>query len=562
MREWLRETHGVQFELVRHFFRRFFDSEMIASPEQTRSALIGGLSIMLPWYQLLFGPLKLKYNYLSSLSTPGPYREALRADELWLITLLMAAIGLLTAFKWQALFPDLRDYRVLGSLPLRPGQIFLAKFLALLMVAAIAFIALTWLPSGGFPMLSKSRWEFPAPPGARTAALALATTAGCGLFFFGLLALQGVLLNALRPRAFRAAAGYLQGLLVASMLALLVMSFSIQPRVANVLMQPSWAKWLPPVWFTALCESRSGNPDPFLQTLGHLGLTALLWVTIVAMGAYAISYRRHRKLLVEGAGKSSANRRPSVLLGWLMPDPRQQGVAGFILSTLARSGHHRMILMGYGGLAFAVALSGAAGFGSFGGGEKAIVNGFVFFHLVIILALVIGVRHLFSLPSELKANWVFQLTERDARGEWLYAVDRMVLVFGTLAWILPLPLEVLWLGGRGIAEAVLTAMVGLFLYDWRFESWDKLPFTCSYVPGKTPGWMMALQFLAIAASWPAVQGILFVSVHKPFMYVIVMSLTAYAWRRAHGLRRDGWADLRLKYEDAPDPAVSGLNLLH
>src|SRR5262245_17655022 len=135
MREWLRETHGVQFELVRHFGRRLFDSEMITAPEQTRSALIGTVALLLPWFQVLIGPLKAKYAYLSKLPSAAPYREAVRADELWLITLMMSIIGLLTAIKCQSLFPDLRDYRAIGSLPLRPRQVFLAKLVALLAVA-------------------------------------------------------------------------------------------------------------------------------------------------------------------------------------------------------------------------------------------------------------------------------------------------------------------------------------------------------------------------------------------------------------------------------------------
>src|ERR1039457_3992725 len=65
---------------------------------------------------------KQKYSYFSHLAVPGPYRLAVRADELWLITLMMSTIGLLTAFKWQALFPGLTDYRTLGSLPLRARQ--------------------------------------------------------------------------------------------------------------------------------------------------------------------------------------------------------------------------------------------------------------------------------------------------------------------------------------------------------------------------------------------------------------------------------------------------------
>ncbi len=119
MRDWLRETHGPGTELLRHFLLRFFDSDLVTAPGQTTTALIGAFSIFLPWFPLIVGPLRHKYAYFSSLAIPGPYRQAVRADELWLITLMMSAIGLLTAVKWQSLFPGLRDYCALGSLPLR-----------------------------------------------------------------------------------------------------------------------------------------------------------------------------------------------------------------------------------------------------------------------------------------------------------------------------------------------------------------------------------------------------------------------------------------------------------
>ena len=34
VRQWLDETHGSRFELVRHFLVRFFDNEMISGPGQ------------------------------------------------------------------------------------------------------------------------------------------------------------------------------------------------------------------------------------------------------------------------------------------------------------------------------------------------------------------------------------------------------------------------------------------------------------------------------------------------------------------------------------------------
>ena len=64
MRAWLRETHGPNFELLRHFLLRFFDSDMVTAPGQTATALIGAFSIFLPWFPTIVGPLRHKYAVL------------------------------------------------------------------------------------------------------------------------------------------------------------------------------------------------------------------------------------------------------------------------------------------------------------------------------------------------------------------------------------------------------------------------------------------------------------------------------------------------------------------
>ena len=558
MREWLRETHGAFFELLRHFLRRFFDSELITAPGHASAAVIAVVSLCLPWFQVLMGPLKHKYAYLSALPAPGPYREAVRADELWLLTLTMSLIGLLTAFRWQALFPDLRDYRALGALPLCARQIFAAKLAALLTVAAGALLLLNAIPSAAFPALSASRWAFHGP---RVGAYAAASLAACAFFFFGLVALQGVLLNLLRPRAFGHVTGYVQGLLVALMLGLAVLSFSVEPQFTNVVIRPEWSRWLPPVWFLGLCQSWSGDPDPAMRALGDRAITGLLAAATLALLTYLVSYRRHRTLLMEGQSGPAKERRPGVLLGWLVPQARQQGVIVFMLPTLARSSHHRMILMGYGGVAFAAMLSGFLGMGSFVAHDRRVAGGFLSLHVVGLLFLLIGARHLFSLPVELKANWLFQITEAEGRGAWLQAVDRFVVFWAAALFLAPLPLEIRWLGWRGIAEPVLTSAVGLLAFHWSFASWNKLPFTCSHLPGKTPGWILALQFFGVITLVPVLQAVLLAALYNRVAYPAVLAAVAFAWTRARAARREGRSDLRLKYEELPDPAIQGLNLL-
>ena len=57
----------------------------------------------------------------------------------------------------------------------------------------------------------------------------------------------------------------------------------------------------------------------------------------------------------------------------------------------------------------------------------------------MLLLLLIGTRHLFSLPTELEANWIFQITEGEGRGQWLRAVDRFVLFWGALMLVTSSP---------------------------------------------------------------------------------------------------------------------------
>jgi hypothetical protein len=144
-------------------------------------ALIGAFSVFLPWFPLIVAPLREKYAYLSALNNPGLYRQAVRADEMWLITLMMSTIGLLTALKWQSVFPGLRDYRSLASLPLHAYEVFFAKLLALVLMATAAILTLNIFPSFLFPLVSGSSLAINPALGPRVWAHLIACLAGSGL---------------------------------------------------------------------------------------------------------------------------------------------------------------------------------------------------------------------------------------------------------------------------------------------------------------------------------------------------------------------------------------------
>ena len=150
-------------------------------------------------------------------------------------------------------------------------------------------------------------------------------------------------------------------------------------------------------------------------------------------------------------------------------------------------------------------------------GSCAVTGGFVYFHVIVLLLLIIGTHHLFSLPAELEANWIFQITEGEGRGLWLRAVDRFVLFWGAMMLVTSFPIEVRLLGWRGVAEAAFLAMLGLLAYEWVFSSRQKLPFTCSRPPCKAPIWMV-LAFFGLIAGVSLLQSLLLMILYNDAMF--------------------------------------------
>jgi hypothetical protein len=560
VKRWLEETHGPFFELLRHFLLRFFDSDLVTTPGQSRMTLIWAFALGAPWFLMFGQELALKYG---SLRTAAQYYDVVRADELWLVTLTMSATGLLAVIKWQSLFPGVRDYYALGSLPLRPRQIFLAKLCALLLVTAAAVVVFTALPSVVFPLVSGRRWAIQPSAAGRIAAHAVASIAASWFFFFALVALQGLLLNVLGPRGFVRVSGTIQGLGAAAMLSLIILSFSIGGPVIHAIERSPALQWTPPAWFLGMYQVRLGDPNPMMRLLAARASAGLAIATFVAFASYLVSYRRHRHVALQGAAAGVRDHRwAGAIFDAVVPGPRRQAIVSFLWKTLARSAHHRMVSMAYVGVAAAAVATGFLAFGGLYGSAKVATARYVSAHLILLLFLVLGVRHLFSIPAELRANWMFQMTEREGRDDWLDAIDGFVF-FGGLAAILalPFPFEAREIGWRAVAEAGLVVVLGVLGYEWLFSDWRKLPFTCSRLPGKTPLWITFLYGVGILTAFPAVSALVVETLFSGAAMTVVVVLTVTLWRRVHHARRLAWSELRLTYDEAPDPAIQALSLL-
>jgi hypothetical protein len=307
-----------------------------------------------------------------------------------------------------------------------------------------------------------------------------------------------------------------------------------------------------------------GDPDPAMAALAHCAEAGLVIAVALSLLCYVAGYRRHRKLLVEsGAGSWRGDRKwAGAVLEWLVPNPRQQAILVFMTKTLARSSQHRMILMGYGGVGVAILLTGILGIREAIPELNRTAAYFVYAHVILLTFLLIGLRHLFTIPVELKANWTFQIAEWQGRLDWMRAVDRFILFWGAVLMLaIPLPFEVKLLGWRAVAEVALFTTFGLLCYEWIFTNWQKLPFTCSHLSGKIPAWILVLWGIGILGAFPFVNGLLLISLYQPIVYAVMLSVVVAIWLGLYSSRRQGFGELRLTYDDLPDPAIHGLNLL-
>jgi hypothetical protein len=89
-------------------------------------------------------------------------------------------------------------------------------------------------------------------------------------------------------------------------------------------------------------------------------------------------------------------------------------------------------------------------------------------------------------PLDVRSNWVFRMTEDVAgrvevaaanlRAVWVLAVAVPLALLGPLQW---------WeLGSSAFPLLIVQASLGWLLVEWTMVDWQRIPFTCSYIPGK------------------------------------------------------------------------------
>ena len=516
--------------LYKMFFGRLFESDMMP-PGLPQVQLIVWVCAFLAAPSMLWPILKGKgYVWLR----PAEIGGALASDRTTQLLFSLLATGLITLVIWEGIFPDKRDSRILGVLPVRLRSLVIARLSALASVY-LMFVCATALPGAlSFGVVAA---VFNGGRGVlETVSGHLLTTAGAeAVVFFGVVLLQCVVLNTVGPAVAQRLAVVLQ---VAMVVALFQMPI-ILPLLAS----------------------------PYIAALAP---AAALIVSSAAILLFTASYRRLTRLALEGVGQSNARKPafravvPSLAKVLPLSQPAR-AVFAFTVRTAVRSRQHRMVIAGWVGLALALSLSSVGGaFARLGSKIVDAPSPAILAVPLILAALTMtGLRMLFAIPTEIRANWTIRTRQPLPVRQAIDGAAAALVVAGALpaALIALLSASALWGVQVGLMHAFFCAVLGVLLAEVLSIGLDKVPFTCTYMPGKGKIVKLWPLYLAIFSFYTGGMASLETQLFRrggfrvAIIIFIVLAGAAWLIRRHHA---SGLPDLR--FEEQPADALTLVSL--
>ena len=341
----------------------------------------------------------------------------------------------------------------------------------------------------GKPALSLTPISVPPAGPLRSLFAYWITMLAAGVFIFCcVLALQGFAALLLPRRWALRASAFLQ----LSVFCLLVSGYFLQRSPVTVLWTGSrqpWLSWIPSYWFVGLYQQLSGSLHPALAPFARRAWVGLATAVCATAVAYAASYFRTLRKIVEQPDIS-----PAFRSGWLphFGASFETAIVLFSIRSLLRSRQHRMIFAFYLGMGLALAIlflnAPPELAGPDAGSPWDTLSVPLLASTIMLMGLwVVGARVVFSLPLDLRANWIFRTMPFRAGRPCLNARRRALLAVSVVpAWALSAAvLFSLWPWRLAAAHLAVLAFVGIVLAEFSFDSVQRIPFTCSYLPGKS-----------------------------------------------------------------------------
>jgi hypothetical protein len=564
--------------LYRAFLFRVIDREFLSvSAQGDATKLLGRFASILVFISIPFALFAAGVGD-PSLSDAERFALALAAEHSLFAT-TMLIVGVFAVLSWDSVYPENRDVLVLGPLPVRATTIFLAKVAALGTALCLTVITFNAMPGLLLPFALAPHTAtildllFTADFYQPLAAYWL-TVIAAGLFVIGcVLVVQGV--AAILPRrAFLRLSPFLQ----ITALCTFVGGYFLQPALAtpeslaNSSNQEMLSR-LPSYWFLALFEQLYGRLSasvrPALLPLAHRAWVSLACVLMIAAVVFVVSYVRTLRRIVEQPDLPRAFHR----VHWLPPfgSALNTAITHFSIRGVLRSRQHRILLSFYAGIAFAISIlfmktpvARQLSAGAYTKSLRSVSVPALASSLVVMCLWMLAIRMAFGIPLELRANWLFRTAQIHLPGSYIAATRRAVYVLAAgPVWALSAAIVFSFWPLRVAAEHLsVLILVGIALAELSLYGFHKLPFTCSYLPGKSNlhiTFALCLMIGLNAIYWSA--RLEYRALHDPSLYIRVLlclgAAATFAWWRRSRIASE---QNQLRFEEEAIPAISGLQL--
>ncbi len=521
---------------------------------------------------LLFNKYGTFLQWLRGNTNVDPLLIAM-PDEYFFIVLSMTVTGAVAVWRWDAIFPDRRDYMNLVPLPISTRTIFFANLVAVLFLVGLVAFDVNAASCILFPMVvggSQNKFLFFVKFAVVHAVGVLLASV---FAFFAVFSVLGLLMAVLPPRAFRRISAYIRGLVVVYLVAVLCTTFAVPDLLRRVTgPAPSWTLLLPSTWFLGLCQSWHGRADPVLTALSRLALPGIAAVSILALCTYAVGYLRHFVRIAEIAETGAAARSPRRSRGGVLLDrlalrtPLQKGGFRFVCKTLTRSEAHPLVLTGIGGLG--LVLASQAMLDAFEGAKSlraaALSPDALSIPFILAFLVIVGLRIVFEIPVELRSNWIFQLM-LDPDGQECEGLARKIILILVLPGLVAIAFPVYaYLEGWVVAclHTLLVVIWAVLLTNIVLIRFRKLPFTCTLPVFKQHSFVTLLScgfgFFLYAVSTPEFESS---ALAEPWRMIGLVPVVAVAWYIPHHLAKSAIdIEKRLIFEEAPTQTIEALRL--
>jgi hypothetical protein len=510
-------------------------------------------------------------QWLRGATNVDPLAIAL-PDEYFFLVLSMTVTGAVAVWRWDAIFPDRRDYMNLVPLPISTRTIFFANLVAVLFLVGLIAVDVNAASCILFPMVvgaTQTKFLF----FLKFAMVHAVGVVLASLFaFFAVFSVMGLLMAMLPARAFKRFSTYIRGVVVVYLVALLCTAFAVPNSLMRAGPVPAWTYLMPSCWFLGLCQSLRGRAGPGLMELSRLALPGVAAVVAIALCAYAVGYQRHFVRIAEIADATATARNPRTWrLGTLrdrlvLRTPFQRGCFRFVYRTLLRSEAHRLVLTAVGGLS--LVLASQALMDAFENAKSwrqaALSANALSIPFIISFLVVVGLRLVFEIPTELRSNWIFQLM-LDRDGEECEPLARKVILTLLLPGLLAITFPVyVYLEGWRIAclHTLLVTTWTVLLTNVVLIRFRKLPFTCTLPLFQQHSFVTLLSvcfgFLLYATSTPEFEAS---ALAEPARMIGLIPVVAVAWYIPHHLAKSTIdIERKLIFEESPTHAFETLGL--